>query len=136
MELSAEARALLQSVSYAHVVTRNPNGTPQMSMVWAHERDGRLIFSTAEGRVKTRNLRADANIIVSVQDPETPQQYLLVHGTATLVTDGADELIDQLAQKFLGEERYPWRQPGEERVIVVVEADRIGGAGPWAPQMG
>ena len=136
MDLPDSARALLRTKAYAHVVTRYPSGDPQMTMVWAHERDGRLVFSTAEGRIKTRNLRADPRVVVSVQSPDDPQQYLLVHGTATLQTDGADELIDELAQKFLGEERYPWRQPGEERVTVVVEAERVSGAGPWGPPMG
>lgn len=136
MDLPEPARALLQTPAYAHVVTRGKQGDPQMTMVWAHERDGRLIFSTAEGRIKARNLRRDPRIVVSVQNPEQPQEYLLVRGTAHLQTDGADELIDELAQKFLGEPRYPWRQPGEERVTVVVEAERIGGAGPWAPPMG
>ena len=129
--LPDSARTLLEGKTYAHVITRNRDGSPQVAMVWAHVDGDEVLFSTPEGRLKLTNLRRDPRIIASIQDPEEPQQYLIVHGTATLTTDGADDLIDLLARKMMGLENYPWRQPGEQRVTVRIAVDRIGGAGPW-----
>ena len=127
-----EARALLQRKAYGHVVTRNSNDTPQVSMVWMDVDGDEVLFNTAEGRLKVTNLRRDPHVIISVQDTENAQQYLLVHGTATVTTEGANEQIDRLAKKYLDLDSYPWRQPDEPRLIVRCTVDRIGGAGPWA----
>jgi PPOX class probable F420-dependent enzyme len=89
-----------------------------------------VIFNTADGRRKVQNLRRDPRIIVSVQDRNTPQAYAVFHGKARIVEDGADEHIDKLAKRFLGVDRYQFRQPGEKRLIVRISVDRIGGNGP------
>ena len=127
-----EARALLQRKAYGHVVTRNKNGTPQVSMVWMDVDGDEVLFNTADGRLKVNNLRRDPHVIISVQDTENTQQYLLVHATATITADGADEQIDRLAKKYLDLDSYPWRQSDEPRLIVRCAVERIGGAGPWA----
>jgi PPOX class probable F420-dependent enzyme len=131
MPLPESARELLRKQAYGHVATTNANGSPQLTMVWVDEDGGDLVFNTAAGRLKTRNLERDPSIAVSVQDPENPQRYLLVRGTAAVGVEGADEQIDHLAQKFLGQERYPLRRPDEQRLFVRVPAERVGGQGPW-----
>ena len=134
MELPETARELLRGKAYAHVVTLNPSGRPQVTMVWADEVDGDLAFNTSRGRVKLRNLERNPQVTVSVQNPADPQQYLVVHGRAEIMPDAAHEHIDRLAGRFLGMDQYPYLQPGEERVTVRVVADRVTGAGPWATQ--
>jgi len=132
-QLPDSAREMLQGKAYAHVVTRNADGRPQITMVWADEIDGYLAFNTSRGRLKLRNIERDPQIAATVQDPRDPQQYLVVHGRAEVLPEGGFEHIDRLAERFLGLDRYPHLQPGEERVTVRVVADRISGAGPWAP---
>lgn len=129
--LPDSALALLELTVYGHVVTRNRDGTPQVTMVWVEADGGDLLFNTAEGRQKVRNLRRDPQIIVSVHDIENPQQYLLVQGTATISSEGADAQVDRLAKKYLGVDSYPWRGRGEQRRMVRVAIERIGGSGPW-----
>ena len=129
--LPESALELLQRPSYGHVVTLNADGSPQLTMVWAHVEGGRPVFSTAADRLKARNLRRDPRITLSVQDPDHLQQYLLLRGRAELMPDDGDTLLDALARKFLGRDRYPNRRPEEERVAVYVDVEHIGGSGPW-----
>jgi PPOX class probable F420-dependent enzyme len=121
-----DARHLFENKSLAHVATLNPDGSPQVSAVWVGL-DGDLItFNTAEGRVKPRNVRGDSRIALSIANDENPYENLLVQGTVVDVTnDGADEDIDALAKRYLDADSYPFRQPGEERVIVKIEPEKV-----------
>lgn len=135
--LPESARALLADRAYGHLVTTNPSGTPQLSMLWVDVEGDEVLINTSEGRAKTRNMRRDPRVLLSVQDREEPQNYLLIHGRVTEITaEGADEHIDLLAGRFLGLDSYPFRQPGEQRLIVRIAADRLAGLGPWAPPPG
>lgn len=130
IKLPDSARKMLQDKAYGHVVTFGSNGRPQVTMVWVDAEGDEVLFNTAEGRKKPQNLRRDPRVIISVQDRNNPQAYLLVHGTATLTEAGADAHIDKLAKRFLGADKYPYRQPGEKRVLVHVKVDRLGGFAP------
>ncbi len=76
-------------------------------------------------RQKVPNLRRDPRIEVSIVDPATPTRYLEIRGFARLVPDPEAELAHRLAKKYLGLDRFPYAQPGEERLQVVVEPRRI-----------
>jgi PPOX class probable F420-dependent enzyme len=130
IKLPQSVKKLLQDKAYGHVVTFNAQGKPQLTMVWMDVDGDEVTFNTAEGRRKPQNLRRDPRIIVSVQDRNEPQLYAVFHGTARITEAGADEHIDKLAKRFLGVHKYPFRQPGEKRIIVRVGVDRIGGFGP------
>ena len=135
--LPESARALLRGRAYAHLVTRGPRGAPQLSMVWADADGDEVLINTAEGRVKVRNVRNDPRVALSVQHHADPQNYLLIHGRVTAIEhEGADAHVDMLARRFLGADAYPYRAPGERRVVLRVAADRIGGMGEWAPPPG
>lgn len=130
IKLPESARTMLQDKAYAHVVTSGANGRPQVTMVWADAEGDEVWFNTAEGRKKQTNLRREPRVVISVQDRNNPQAYLVVHGTATMTEAGADAHIDKLAKRFLGVDKYPYRQPGEKRVLVRVAVDRLGGFAP------
>ena len=130
IKLPESARKVLQDKAYGHVVTSAPNGRPQVTMVWMDVEGDEVLFNTAEGREKARNLRRDPHVIITVQDRNNPQAYLLVHGTASVGEAGADAHIDKLAKRFLGADKYPYRQPGEKRLLVRVRVDRLGGFAP------
>ncbi len=132
IKLPDSAKKVLQDKAYGHVVTFGAGGRPQVTMVWLDVEGDEVLFNTAEGRMKPRNLRSDPRVIISVQDRNEPQAYMVIHGTATVTEAGADAHIDKLAKRFLGVDKYPFRQPGEKRLIVRVKVDRIGG---FAPKM-
>lgn len=78
--------------------------------------------------MQERLLQLNATVALSAVDPENPYQYAQVRGrVAEHRTVGADADIDYLAQKYLGEEKYPFRQPGEERVTIVIEPEHVTG---------
>src|SRR5882672_9228242 len=132
IKLPQSAKKLLQDKAYGHVVTFNAEGKAQLTMVWMDVDGDEVLFNTAEGRKKPQNLRRDPRIIISVQDRNDLQAYMVIHGTATLTEAGADAHLDKLAKRFLGMDQYPYRQPGEKRVLVRVKVDRLGG---FAPKM-
>lgn len=128
--LPESVKKVLEDKAYGHVVTFNPNGQPQLTMVWMDVDGNEALFNTAEGRKKVQNLRRDPRIMISVQNRSEPQSYVVLNGAATLTETGADAHIDKLAKRFLGLDKYPYRQPGEKRVIVRVKIDRLGGLSP------
>jgi PPOX class probable F420-dependent enzyme len=113
----------------AYVGTSDEDGRPQVSPVWIDVIDGKPAFNTAAGRAKERNLRRDPRISLAIADPENPYAYVEVQGTATLTEEGADEFIDALAKKYLDADSYPFRDPAEKRVTVLVEPDKYFGQG-------
>jgi PPOX class probable F420-dependent enzyme len=126
-----EAKHLFEGKDFAHVATINPDGSPQVSAVWIGL-DGDLItFNTAEGRVKPKNLRANPDVAISIAGQENPYENLMVQGKVVELTqDGADEDIDALAKRYLDADSYPFRQPGEERVIVKIEPRKVNHTNP------
>ena len=128
--LPPAVKKILEDKAYGHVITFDESGKPQITMVWVDVDGDDVVFNTAEGRLKPKNLRRDPRVIISVQDRNDPQAYAVFHGKATVTEAGADAHIDKLAKRFLGADKYPYRQSGEKRLIVRVKPDRIGGYGP------
>ena len=116
---------LFRKKAFANLATLMPNGSPQVTPVWV-DYDGRhVIINTAEGRQKDKNLQRDGRVALSIMDPENPYRYLEVRGRITQRThEGADQHIDAMARKYLNQDKYPYRQPGEVRVLYKVAADR------------
>jgi PPOX class probable F420-dependent enzyme len=120
------ARAVLDGVNFATVATLEPDGSPQLSVVWVSREDDTVVFSTVRGRRKTRNMERDPRVAVLVLDHENPYSYLEVRGTVTLSERGGRELIDALAGKYRGLDRYPWDDGTDNvRVVCRVAADRV-----------
>ncbi len=125
--LPDDVKTLLDGQVFVHVATLNPDGSPQNSAVWVERQGDNILFSTADGRVKPRNLSADDRVALSFTDPENPYRAISIQGRAVSVAKNGTDLIDRLAKKYLGEEKYPWLNPGEERVDVTISADRVAG---------
>ena len=104
--------------SFAHIATIMKDGSPQVTPVWFDYAGGTIRVNTAKGRVKARTMRPGASVALSIQDPDNPYRYLQVRGKVVSCTEnGADAHIDSLAKKYLGQDKYPFRQPGEVRVM-------------------
>jgi PPOX class probable F420-dependent enzyme len=110
----------------AHLATVMPDGTPQVTPVWFFYQGGKFIVNTARGRVKDRNMQQNGHVALSIVDPDNPFAHLAVRGTITKVSeDGADANIDALAKKYLDKDTYPFRRPGEVRVMYEIEPTSI-----------
>jgi len=113
---------LFQKRAFAHLATLMPDGQPQVTPVWLDFDGNHIRINSARGRVKDRNMRRDPRVTLTLQDPDNPYRYLEVRGRVIdIAEDGADAHIDSLAQKYLGVDTYPYRRPGERRVIYKVE---------------
>ena len=128
--LPQSVKRILEDKAYGHIITFGASGKPQVTMVWVDVDGDEVVFNTAEGRLKPKNLQRDPRVVISVQDRNDPQAYMVFHGTASITEAGADAHIDKLAKRFLGADKYPFRRPGEKRLMVRVKVDRIGGYGP------
>jgi PPOX class probable F420-dependent enzyme len=127
--LPQSLRTLLNDKAYGHVVTFTAKDQPRVTMVWMDVDGDEVLFNTAEGRNKIKDLRRDPRVIVSVQDRNNPQAYAVFHGKARITEEGARAHIDKLAKRFLGVDKYPG-PPTEARLIVRISVDRVSGIGP------
>jgi PPOX class probable F420-dependent enzyme len=129
-ELTDTQRSFIAENPYvATATTLLRDGSPHNTIVWIDAEDGTITFNTAVGRAKERHLREDPRVAVTVVDPENTYRWVSVSGHAELTTDGADDQIDKLAKKYLGEDKYPWRSPEEQRISVKIRPDRVDAAG-------
>jgi PPOX class probable F420-dependent enzyme len=125
VRIEGHAEELLKAKNFCHVSTLRPDGSVHCAPVWVDVQDGLAVLNTADGRVWPTNLERDPRATLTVQNLENPYEYLEVRGrVAERTHEGADAHIDALAKKYLGVDEYPYRQPGEQRVIIKVEADR------------
>jgi PPOX class probable F420-dependent enzyme len=112
--------------AFASLATINADGTPQVTPVWFDWDGSRIRINTAKGRVKDKNLRRTPAVALSIMDPDNPYRYVQVKGRVAAVTEsGADAHIDGLSKKYLGQDRYPYRKPGEARVMFTIAPDRV-----------
>jgi PPOX class probable F420-dependent enzyme len=128
--LSDELKRLLDSPVFVHVATLQPDGSPQVTPVWV-KRDGEdLLISTTVSRRKARNLERDPRVSVVVQPFDAPYTYAEIRGSATMTTEGGQELIDELAQKYTGKHYAafnPEHHKDDERVVVRITPHKVSG---------
>jgi PPOX class probable F420-dependent enzyme len=121
-KIPESAMDLLEKKAFAALATLMADGSPQVTPVWVMYEAPYVIINSARGRVKDQNMRRDARVALSIQDPEDPYRYLGIQGRVVEITEeGADEVIDQLAYKYLGKERFPGHSADETRVTYKIE---------------
>lgn len=117
---------LFQKKAFANLATLMPDGRPQVTPVWCDFDGANVIVNSAKGRRKDLNMRADPRVSVAIVDPDNPYRYLEVRGRVAEITEqGADEHINRMAKKYLGVDQYPYRQPGEVRVLYKIKPEHI-----------
>ncbi|BCL81936.1 putative pyridoxamine 5'-phosphate oxidase [Ktedonobacteria bacterium brp13] len=115
---------ILNSKSVAHIATIGPKGEPQSTPVWFGWDGEHILFSLTKGRQKYHNLLRDPQIALSITDPQEIHRYLEIRGTVERIDEDPNlDFINSMANKYLGLEKYPWHQPGDERVIIVVKPE-------------
>ena len=117
---------LTEKKALAHLATLMPDGSPQVTPVWFSYESGKFLVNTARGRIKDRNMSQNAVVALSIVDPDNPYSHVSVRGKIVRATEeGADASIDKLAMKYLGQAKYPFRQPGEVRVLYEIEPTSV-----------
>jgi PPOX class probable F420-dependent enzyme len=136
MQLSDDVRRALTSGRLAHLVTLEPDGTPQVSCVWVGLEDDEIVAGHLFELRKVRNIRQNPRVVLSMQTDGSSNgmdHYLVVHGTARITEGGAPELLQRLARTYLGPDvPFPPMETPPPGFITRITPERIGGIGPWA----
>ena len=119
---------LFDKKTFAALATVMPDGTPQVTPVWVDFDGTHVVLNSARGRQKDKNMKVGAPVALSLIDPDNAYRHLQVRGRVVEVTEqGADQHIDRMAKKYLGQDKYPFRQPGEVRVLYKIEPTSTSG---------
>jgi PPOX class probable F420-dependent enzyme len=138
MTLHASAKELIQSGALGHLVTSNPDGTPQVTCVWVAVDGDELLTAHLNPRLrKLENVRRDPRVTISFEgtriQPPGLREYVVVHGRATIEEGGAAKLLQELAHVYLGPSvRFPAMDDPPPGVRMRITVDRVSGIGPWA----
>jgi PPOX class probable F420-dependent enzyme len=125
-QITEPVAKLLLDKNFAFISTLMSDGSPQVTPTWIDIEDGVILYNTAEGRIKHKNISRDPRVAVSVIDHNNPYNMVSIRGIAIEQTnEGADEHIDKLAKKYLGVDKYPMRSPNEKRIIVKIKPEKI-----------
>ena len=125
MQLPDEIGSALDENVFVHIATLNPDGSPQVSVVWMTRRGDTVLFSSAEGRIKPRNIALDPRVALSFSPPGNTGRNIAMQGTVTKIASDGTWLIDELANKYLGHDSYQFAKPGEVRVNFEIDIDKI-----------
>jgi PPOX class probable F420-dependent enzyme len=123
-------RDLFQKKAFAHLATLLPDGSPQSSPVWCDFDGECVLINTERARLKFKNVQRDPRVALSICDPDNPYRYLEVRGRVIETTEkGADAMIDRLAKRYMGVDKYPYSKPGDVRVILRIRPERVSSMG-------
>ncbi len=127
MRLSTKAKELIDGKNFGSVTTLMQDGSPQVAPLWIDREGDTIILNTTRSRQRTKNLRRDQRVAITVFDHGNPYSNVSIRGKAIEITEeGAEEHIDRMSMKYLGKP-YPYedRTPKDPRVLIRVEAERI-----------
>ena len=125
-EITPEVEKLFKDKNFASFATMMGDCAPQVTPVWVDYDQGNILINTAEGRTKVRNIAKNPNVAVCVTDSANPYMMVTVRGRIIEKTSqGADEHIDRMAKKYLGADKYPFRAPGEKRVLLKIKPESV-----------
>jgi PPOX class probable F420-dependent enzyme len=134
--ISEAVRALIESNALAHVVTLNPDGSPQISLAWIGLDGDEIVIGTLSNQRKLDNLRRDPRVALSIETPVVNEwglhEYLVIQGSGRVTEGGGAELLQRLARTYLGPEvRFPDMSDPPAGFVTRIRVERISGVGPW-----
>jgi PPOX class probable F420-dependent enzyme len=135
--LPAELSELIKAGPLVHLSTINPDGSPQVSVIWIGIDGDQLVSGHMSRAVKVRNIEHDPRVVLSIDTPREPgifnTPYAVLRARATVApSDQAWNLLDQLTKIYMSPDaEFP--MPKGPGYIVRYAIERIGGIGPWAP---
>jgi PPOX class probable F420-dependent enzyme len=134
--LPDSVRTLIESGRLAHLVTIEPDGRPQVSIVWVGLDGDELVAGHLPEHRKIRNVRRDPRVALSIEagtrNAMGLDEYVVIHGHARVTEGGAPELLQRLAHVYLGPDvKFPPMDDPPPGFITHIAVERVGGVGPW-----
>ena len=135
--LSPAARDALTAGHLVHMATVNPDGSPQLSIVWVGLDGDDIVSGHLHENQKVRNVRREPRVTLSLvtggRNPIGLDHYLVIQGTARVTEGGAPELLQRLAHVYLGPDvTFPPMDEPPPGVVLRITPERVGGVGDWA----
>jgi PPOX class probable F420-dependent enzyme len=136
MQIPQEIRALIDSGCPAHLVTLNPDGSPQVTVIWVGLDGDELVAGHLPRNRKVRNIQNDERVAVSLQATTRSAmgltEYAVLYGRARIQQGGAAELLQKLAYVYIGPNvKFPPMDNPPPGYVTRIQVDRISGVGPW-----
>lgn len=121
---------LTSKKAFAHLATVMSDGSPQVTPIWIDYDGTYILFNSAKGRLKDRNIEQRSQVALEISDPDNPYRYLTVRGKVVEITEeGADDHIDKLAYKYTGQDKYQGHSPLQTRRIYKVAVEKVSTTG-------
>ena len=120
-------RKLFESKNFVFLSSLMKDGSPQVTPMWVDIENGYILVNTAIGRIKQKNISRDPRVALAIAEQNNPYDMVTIRGEVIEQITGvsAEEHIDKLAKKYIDKDKYPYRSPGEERIILKIKPDRI-----------
>ena len=116
---------LLEGKNLVFIATTMKDGAPQVSPVWADLEDGYIMINTAEERIKHKNVLRDPRVAISVVDQNNPLNMTAIRGRVEEIIPDYDYVhANKLTKKYMGKDTYPFRRPGEKRIIFKIKPEK------------
>jgi PPOX class probable F420-dependent enzyme len=125
-KIQGRVAELLGGKNFAQVATTRKDGTVNVTPVWVDHDGDHVLLNTSEGRAWPASARRTGQIAMNVLNHENPYEYVYIQGSVDQGThEGAEEHIDRMAQKYLGVDKYPYHQPGDQRILFKVTPEKV-----------
>jgi PPOX class probable F420-dependent enzyme len=136
VKIPQEVRALIEAGRPAHLVTLNPDGSPQVTIVWIGLDGDDVVAGHLPRHRKVRNIERDPRVAISIDaDSRSAMgltEYVVLYGRARIEIGGAPELLQRLAHVYLGQDvKFPPMENPPPGYVTRVQVDRLDGVGPW-----
>jgi PPOX class probable F420-dependent enzyme len=120
-------RKIFEGKNFVFISSIMKDGSPQVTPTWVDIENGNILVNTAIGRIKHKNISRDPRVALAIADQNNPYDMVTVRGRTIeqLTGDAAEEHIDKMAKKYIGKDKYPFRLPGEKRVILKIKPEKV-----------
>lgn len=140
MNIPQEIRKLIESGTPAHLVTLNKDGSPQLTLVWIGLDGDDIVAAHLPENRKVKNIRHDPRVVISLQANTKSAlgltEYAVLYGEAQIEEGGAPELLQRLAEVYIGPGvKFPPMDNPPRGFITRVKVKRIEGVGPWTGRL-
>ena len=124
--MDSKAENLLNGKNLVFLATTMGDGSPQVTPVWGNFENSHILINTAEGRLKHKNILRDPRVAISVVDSTNPLDMTSIRGKVVeIIPDYDYKHTDFLTKKYMERETYPFKRPGEKRIILKIEPEKI-----------
>ena len=124
--MDSKVEKLLNGKNLVFLATTMSDESPQVTPVWGNFADSCILINTAEGRLKHKNILRDPRVAISVVDAKNPLDMTSIRGKViAILPDYEYKHADFLTKQYMGKEKYPFKRPGEKRITLKIEPEKV-----------